>query len=116
MALSSQWNRQALHRCASPFNNAVYFVCFVRIVRQQASFVCPLRLIAALEIGFGNVPLTDPFDVLFARRIYFPIFDRITHAAQGRVVKFDPNHSSKIGNCAVFICILLGVLLYFRKI
>lgn len=24
---------------------------------------------AVLGIGFGNVPLTDPFDVLFARRI-----------------------------------------------
>lgn len=37
--MSSRWNRQALSRCALPFNNAVYFVCFVRVGCWQTLFV-----------------------------------------------------------------------------
>ena len=39
MALSFQWNRQALSRLASSFNNVVYFVCFVRVEYWRATFV-----------------------------------------------------------------------------
>lgn len=55
-----------------PFTSCVSFALYASKRRP-----CPLRLIAALGIGFGNVPLTDLFDVLFARRIYFPMLERI---------------------------------------
>lgn len=63
-----------------PFTSCVSFVLYAGKRRS-----CPLRLIAALGIGFRNVPLTDPFDVLFVRRIYLPMPERITCSSESRL-------------------------------
>jgi hypothetical protein len=48
-----------------PFTSCVSFA-----LNADKRHPCPLWLTVALEIGFGCVLLTDPFDVLFAHPIY----------------------------------------------
>jgi len=72
---------------------------------------------AALGIGFGNVLLTDPFDVLFA--LIFS--DAQASQIRSRLRSSDRFESlidcKKIEDYAVFSCILLYCTsLYFEKI
>lgn len=105
-----------------PFTSCVSFVSGAGKRRS-----CPSWLMAALGISFGNVLLTDPFDVLFAR-IHFDAQASQTPPIRGRI----PGRSIRIvyrllenrrgpgggqGDYAVFPVFYFTVTsLYFEKI
>lgn len=79
-----------------PFTSCVSFVSDAGKRRS-----CPSWLMAALGISFGNVLLTDPFDVLFAR-IYSNAQASQIHGCISRSIRITYRSLGNRGYHAVF--------------
>lgn len=88
-----------------PFTSCVSFVS-----DAGKRHSCPSWLMAALGIGFGNVLLTDPFDVLFAR-IYSDAPKRVRYWSR-LCLQMDSNRSSIARKWKIMLFSLYFTLLY----